>query len=125
MTRLGALAATVLVVAYAWWVSGLEPFSGGATAAVVGAGGAAVVVGRRARRRDPEGAQERAVPVAALVAWGGLVAALAAWQLTAFVQEPRSEHPTISSLANAALEPRPVRAAAFVAWLGGAAWLAR
>jgi hypothetical protein len=57
--------------------------------------------------------------------WSGLAAALAGWQLTAWAQEPTSEHPTLSSLANGAFEPRPIRAVAFALWLAGAAWLGR
>ena len=40
--------AALAAVAYAWWVTGLRPFSGLATAAVVGGGAAAVVLGRLA-----------------------------------------------------------------------------
>jgi hypothetical protein len=105
----------------AWWVTGLEPFSAGATVAVLGSGAAAVAVGLRDRTaRSVARPSRRAVAV-----WVALVAALAAWQLAAYRQSPRSEHPTLSSLTNAALDPRPVRALVFVAWLVVAAHLAR
>ena len=109
--------------AYAWWVTGLEPFSGLATAAVVGGGVAAAVLGRLRlpRRRALTGGAARQ----AAVRWAALVAALAAWQLAAWAQAPRDEHPTLSSLSNAALDARPVRAAAVALWLAGAAWLGR
>ncbi len=111
------------IVAYAWWVTGLEPFSVLATGAVVGAGVAAAVFGhlRLPRHRPVTGGAARR----AAVRWSAVVAALAAWQLVAWLQEPRAEHPTLSSLANAALDARPVRAAAVAAWLLGAAWLGR
>lgn len=111
------------VVAFAWWVTGLEPFSATATVAVLGGGTAAVVLGRlRLPGRPPaEGGAARQ----AAAAWGGVVAALAAWQVAAWAQEPRDQHPTLSSLTNAALDARPLRAAAVVAWLAGAAWLGR
>jgi hypothetical protein len=54
-----------------------------------------------------------------------VVAALGAWQLAAWAQSPRDEHPTLSSLTNAVLDARPVRAAAVALWLAGAAWLGR
>ena len=57
--------------------------------------------------------------------WVVLVVALLAWQLAAYVQHPRSDHPTLSSLTNTALDPRPIRALAFAAWLLTAGWLAR
>ncbi|MFP5375266.1 MAG: hypothetical protein ACLGIO_00595 [Acidimicrobiia bacterium] len=99
---------------------GLAPFSASATAAVLGAGVAAMARGARLppRPRPP-------VPGQAAIAWAALVAAAAAWQVAAYVQHPREDHPTISSLANALLDPRPARAAAFVAWLVAAAGLSR
>ena len=107
-------------VLYGWWVTGLRPFSLLATAAVVGAGlGAALLAGTR-RRPDVE-----PVAPAGAIVWAVLVVGLAAWQLAAFVQAPRADHPTLSSIANATLETRPVRAVAFAAWLAGAAWLSR
>jgi hypothetical protein len=54
-----------------------------------------------------------------------LVGLLAAIQVFAYVQEPRDEHPTLSSLTNAALDSHVARAAAFVAWLAAAVELAR
>jgi hypothetical protein len=54
-----------------------------------------------------------------------LILAGATWQVAAYVQHPRSDHPTLSSLVNAALDSHPARAAAFVAWLAGAWELAR
>ena len=119
--HVAASTAVVAVGAYAWWVTGLQPFSAAATVAVVGSGVLVAVVscsGRRATSDD-------AVSPRSAVIWGGLAVALAAWQLNAFVRHPRIEHPTLSSLANAALDPRPVRAVAFMGWLAGVAWLAR
>jgi hypothetical protein len=109
------------VAAYAWWVTGLRPFSAGATIAVVGAGAAAVLAGRLRLPPRPagDGTARDAAP------WAALVAALVAWQLAAWAQEPRDDHPTLSSLTNAALDARPLRAAAVVAWLAAAAWLGR
>jgi hypothetical protein len=61
----------------------------------------------------------------AVAGWLVLLAAIAAWELLAYVQAPRSEHPTLSSLTNDALDSHLARAGAFVAWLAGGAWLAR
>ncbi|MDP9442796.1 MAG: hypothetical protein M3P34_11620 [Actinomycetota bacterium] len=83
-------------------------------------GVAAGVVG--ARLRHPE-RQQRQVPAAG--AWAGLAAAAAGWELAAYLQHPRVDHPTLSSLANAALDSSPARAVAFVLWLLAAAELAR
>jgi len=113
-------AGTAGVFAYAWWATARPPFTTTATLAVVGAGLTAMVVGH-ARRPQPEPLPGRA----GVVRWMVLLAALAGWQLLAYVQQPRSEHPTLSSLTNAALDGHAVRALAFTAWLGAGAWLAR
>jgi hypothetical protein len=110
----------VAVVAYAWWVTSLPQFQTGTTVAVVGAGVVAIAWGVR-RRSGPREA-ERAE---GLVVWALLAGALAGWQLLAYFREPRSEHPTLSSMADAALSANPVRALAFVGWLAVAAALAR
>ena len=72
------------------------------------------------RNRSVPGARTRGVWL-----WAVLTAALAAWQLASWLQHPRDEHPTLSSLINAVLDTHLARTAAFVAWLAGAAWLAR
>jgi hypothetical protein len=120
-----AVAAAALVAFYGWWAVGLAPFSWEATVAVVGAGVATAVWAAWRRRRAgpwsrprPRGAgdkdQARGVGV---VPWVLLAAAAAVWQLAAYVQHPRDDHPTLSSLTNAALESHAARTAAFVVWL--------
>ena len=89
--------------------------------AVLGGGLAALAVGavslppRAARRARP-----RHVAV-----WAGVAVVVGSWQLANYVQHPRSEHPTISSLANRLFESHPVRALALWLWLIAAAALAR
>lgn len=102
----------MLVLLYAWWAVSLPPFSGTATAALLLAGGAAVVSGScKPRRQRPAVDVRSATPWAVLVALGGL------WQLAAYLQHPRDDHPTLSSLANELLDSQPARAAAFVLWI--------
>lgn len=113
-------AAAAGVLAYAWWATGRSPFTATATLAVVGAGLAAVAVGQ-ARRPQDESCPARA----GVVTWLVVLVALAGWQLLAYLQQPRSEHPTLSSLTNAALESHTGRALAFAAWLVAGSWLAR
>lgn len=105
---------------FAWWATGLRPFTGTAYVVVVGAGLSAMVWGAR-RRRPPA----RAWRAGGLLVWAALALALAAWQMAAFVRHPRPLHPTLSYLANHVLEPRPVRALALALWLVAAARLAR
>ena len=57
--------------------------------------------------------------------WALLAALIVAWELQAFLQHPRQEHPTLSSLSNELLASTPSRAVALLAWLALGAWLAR
>lgn len=120
--RAAHLLAAPLIVAYAWWVVALAPFSAQATAAVVLAGAVAMAVGARVRpRTQPSVAGGR--PKAAT--WGALAAAAGAWQLAAYLHHPRADNPTLSSLANELLDSHVTRAAAFVVWIAAARGLAR
>lgn len=108
----------VAVAGYAWWAAGLRPFTWPALLAVAAAGLAAIVVG--ARRRRPRTSRPGGV-----VVWAVLIALVAAWELAAYVQAPRADHPTLSSLANDVLDWRPLRAVAFLAWVAAGVELAR
>jgi hypothetical protein len=119
LTTLSAAFAGLL--AYGWWATGLAPFSAGAMVAVAGAGAVAMVVGARLTPRPAA-----ALPtVRELLPWAVLLTALATWQLVAYFQHPRSEHPTLSSMANGVLDTHPARAIAFAAWALIGARLAR
>ena len=85
------------VFAYAWWATRRSPFATTATLAVVGAGLVAVSVGQA---RPPQ--NESRPARAGAVRWVVVLVALAGWHLLAYVQQPRSEHPTLSSLTNSA-----------------------
>ena len=116
--RPGAVAAGV--AAYSWWATGLRSFTWPALVAVLGAGSAAAVVGARLPPvRHPH------IPPTARTALWAVVAVVAGWQLAAYLQHPRAEHPTLSVFANRILDPHPVRALGFLVWLAGAAVLAR
>jgi hypothetical protein len=113
--------ATLVAGAFAWWATGLRPFSDPALVVVPLGGLVAMGLGAwllPARTAAP-------VPLRRLVLWGALAAAAAAWQLATFVQRPREEHPTMSSMANTLFDGRPIRAMAFLVWLAGAAALGR
>jgi len=116
--RLVAAAAGTAVAAYAWWAVALPPFSLAASLAVLLAGGVAVVAGARRRAAPP-------LPWRGVAPWVGMAAATGALQLVSYLQHPRTDHPTLSSLANAALDSQPARAVAFVGWLAAAVGLAR
>lgn len=113
-------AGAAVVFAYAWWATGRSPFTTTATLAVVGAGIVAIGVGHARRPENPSRPAH-----AGAVRWVVILVALAGWQLQAYLQQPRSEHPTLSSLTNAALESHTGRALAFTAWLVLGLWFAR
>jgi hypothetical protein len=116
------LVAAVCLAAYAWWVVALAPFSWGATAAVVLAGAAAMAVGARERRGRPSAGEGA---TGGMATWAALAAAAGAWQLAAYLQHPRADHPTVSSLTSEVLDSHLARAVAFVVWIVAARGLAR
>lgn len=77
------------------------------------AGVVTILVGTR-RRRPPE---SRSSYPGSVLPWAVLCALLAAWELAAYFQQPRADHPTLSSLADQVLDWRPAQALAFLAWL--------
>ena len=106
------LAAAPAVGLYAWWATGLDDFTLPSLAAVLLAGLATIALASRhpSRGRPP-------VDAARSAPWAVLGAALAGWELLAFSLSPRSTHPTLSSIADVALRPRPMEALALAAWL--------
>ncbi len=117
---LGASAA--LAVGYAWLATGLRPFTLPSLVATVGGGLLAIMVGARLPRRSVFAG--RAVAPGGWV-WFALAAAIGVWELQSFLQHPRSQHPTLSSLTNTLLETHASRTVALVGWLAGGVWLAR
>ena len=102
-----------VIGAYAWCTAGLRPFTWPAFVAVGVAGVVAIVVGTRRRRPS----ESRSDYPGSVLPWAVLCAFLAAWELTAYFQQPRADHPTLSSLADQVLDWRPAQALAFLAWL--------
>ncbi|MGH9210948.1 MAG: hypothetical protein ACRD2C_09730 [Acidimicrobiales bacterium] len=121
MIPVAAAVVAIGMASYAWWAVGLAPFSGTATAAVLAAGAVAIAAGALVLR--PRSPSARAPKGTAR--WMALLAAAAVWQFAAFVQHPRDDHPTLSSLTNALLDSQVARAAAFVGWVAAAAALVR
>jgi hypothetical protein len=110
-----------IALAYAWWATDLRPFTLPSLAAVLAGGVVAMTVGSRLLPPRPPPAARRRRPRV----WAGLGAALGVWELVSFVQRPRAEHPTVSSLANDVFERHPARALGLSVWLVAAAALAR
>ncbi len=102
------------VAAYAWWTAGLRPFTWPALVAVGLAGVGTIAFGTR-RRRPIE---RRAGDANGVLIWAFVFATLVGWELVAYFQQPRADHPTLSSLADPLIDWRPARALAFLAWIG-------
>jgi hypothetical protein len=115
------LAAAAGGAALAWWIADLRAFTLPALAAVEASGIAAMLLGstRRVVRRTQRWPWPR------LAVWAAIILCLIGWQLLAYQELPRSEHPTISSLTNEPLDSHPVRAVAFLAWVAVAGALGR
>ena len=102
-----------MAAAYAWVAAGLRPFTWPALASVAIAGAVAIILGTRHRQPSKSSADDRS----GALTWGILCALLAGWELAAYVQSPRADHPTLSVLADQLLDWHPARALAFLAWM--------
>jgi hypothetical protein len=119
--RLAVIAGIGAAAAYAWWTAGLRPFTWPALMAVGVAGVATIVVGNRRRRPS----ERRAHDAGGALIWGLIIALLIGWELAAYFQQPRSQHPTLSALADGVIDWRPARALAFLTWIALGADLSR
>ena len=104
----------LILAGYSWWATALRPFTLPALAATLTGGLLFMIVGSRFRVVSGEPTPASA---AGALGWAVLLLLLGAWELAAFVQRPRAEHPTLSHLANMVLDDHPVRALAFLIWL--------
>jgi hypothetical protein len=111
------------VAALAWAATSLRPFTHPALAVTLLTGMVVVAIGARVRKTNPS-APRVAVRRSPTV-WILLIAALALLELIAFLQLPRVDHPTLSSLANQVFDSHLVRAIAFAAWIGAGFGIAR
>ena len=107
--------------AYAWFTTGLRPFTLPPLVALLLGGGMAVMVGAGLLPTRPHPlSRPRHLEI-----WAALGAALTLWELASFLQHPRADHPTLSSLTNTLFQSHPARAVALLAWLATGAGLAR
>jgi hypothetical protein len=116
--------ATVLVVGalgFAWIGGGLRPFTGPAMVWAT-VGGLAILMPAWRLRRSPTRVRASREGVVVWTAW---LAAATAWELWALSMQPRSAHPTISSLLNGVVDTHPGRSVAWLGWLALGWWLAR
>jgi hypothetical protein len=113
-----AVVAGIALVAYAWWVAGLEPFTDKIFRAVVWPGAvfavyAIVSVVRARRGREPQ-------PLRfgwGWMAWVVAIVLLGSWQMYTLFHSPRTTYPTVSYLINQVTSHRPLLALMFLLWI--------
>jgi hypothetical protein len=111
----------VVALAYAALASFTDPFTLGADVVVALPLALAVVAmvvrsrSPRPRAADRPGRAARWSPGS--LAWAGLAAAAIGWELFCFTAEPRSAHPTLSSLMDMADATRWGKVSLFAAWM--------
>lgn len=121
---LPVLAAVVVAVLYSWAASRLTPLTWPATLATVPPG--LVVCGIGLLRPPTRGPAPRRWGTAAVAPWVVLAVLVCAWQLYAFVQDPRTAHPTLSALASPLFATSAEhRMVGYLLWLAAGAWLVR
>ena len=108
--------------AFAWAATSLRPFTGPALAVTLLTGVCILAIGTRLPPADAGG---RVLGLGAARGWLAVVLALAAWEWTAFVQLPRAENPTLSSLANEVFDSHLIRTACFMLWMAAGLGIAR
>lgn len=139
------VAAVGVAAAYAGWASGTVPFTtasnvavslpsallaGGLVARVVGGVGSPLAVPERPGARSGGGPRRTAATDGhgegrdSAAPWVVLIAVVVALELASYFHGgSRSAYPTLSSLATELFRHRPVKAAAFFAWLVGGWYL--
>jgi xanthine/uracil/vitamin C permease (AzgA family) len=107
------VAGAVVLVAYAALVASVRSFTWPALVLTAVAGVVVLVLAtRRQAERSPATGPRRGI-----VLWAVLAAAVVAWELLAYFQSPRDDHPTISSMVDALEAHRPLRAVLFIGWV--------
>lgn len=106
------IAGTGVLVAFAVLVASVRSFTWPALVLTAIAGIAVLVLAARGPRRSRAATTGRG-----LALWAILAVAVTAWELVAFFQSPRADHPTISSMLDGADAHPPLRAALFIAWI--------
>lgn len=124
--RRPAIAAGVAVaVVWVWFASGVRPFTVPAEVLTFVPGLLVLLVTLR-RRAEPSDPGVAAADVAAVrglkrstrwLPWIFVVAALCALELTELFAQPRSSHPTLSSVTNTLLGNHPGRFVGYAIWL--------
>jgi hypothetical protein len=110
------------LLAYGWWLTGRQPFTLGALFALLGAAAATIALAarhhvRNARDAPHAGMRHARYVVASAFAWSLAVVVVVSWELLAWFSQPRSEHPTISSLLEHAMHHHGLRFVVYLLWL--------
>jgi hypothetical protein len=112
------LPVAIVAVGYSWFATGLRPF----TIPIYVAVGIPVLIvlglfWRRSRLNGQPAEPQNRPHGWGFAFWAGLTAALAAWELEAYVSSPRRDHPTLSSISDRLTSGHPSRALVFALWV--------
>jgi hypothetical protein len=115
-----------VALGYSWVASGLRAFTHPEAVAVsIPLVVAGVALIRSRRRLDGAAAAGDTATRRGTWVWVVLIVLLLAWELISFRLSPRADHPTLSSIADAAMSTHPGRFVVFAAWLAAGYWLFR
>jgi hypothetical protein len=118
-----AVVIVAVALIYSWIASGLRAFTHPEAVAVsipLAIAGIALIRSQPRARGVGDRVKGRGTWV-----WVTLLALLLVWELISYRLSPRVDHPTLSSIADAAMSTHPGRFAVFSAWLAAGYWLFR
>ena len=114
--RVLALVAVAAAGVYSWVAAGLRPFTVEQEVMVAIPAVVVLVAALRPSRAPGRGAALRTSRGSAAL-WLGLAGLAVIWELVAFFSSPRSDHPTLSVMADEVMSVHPGRALIFLLWL--------
>jgi hypothetical protein len=120
VTRRRALVIIALggAVAWSWFASGVRTFTHPAEVLTFIPGAAVLLITLLPSSRLPEPGVARArYRRWSVLPWVALVAAIVGWELFQLFSQPRSDHPTLSSMLNTLLSTHPSRFLGYLGWL--------
>jgi hypothetical protein len=117
-------AAAVLVLSYACLGGAPRPFTWQAALSTSVCGVVVLTAALLARRRPGRRPASVELSRGGRAAWVAWTIAVSGWELWAWASQPRSEHPTISSLTDSLVATYPGRSIALLGWLALGWWLA-
>jgi hypothetical protein len=112
-----AIAALAAAACWSWFASGVRTFTRPAEVLTFIPALVVLVLTLRPKARLCVGLAEPRPPWRTLLPWVAATAAVVGWELSELFSQPRTAHPTLSSIINTLLSTHPSRFLGFLAWL--------